>query len=78
MSTFNRVAKIITESFYVDPDAVTADSALMDDLGMDSLDVVEFIMAVEEEFGVEIPDEDAADWLLVSDAVRFIDKTTAS
>ena len=57
MSTFDKVKNITVEQLSVDPEEVKMESSFIDDLGADSLDIVELIMAFEEEFGVEIPDE---------------------
>ena len=67
-----KVKGIIVEQFGVDEDQVTEDAAFVDDLGADSLDQVELVMALEEEFGLEIPDEDAEKIARVKDAVSYI------
>ena len=67
-----RVKQIVAEQLGVDEDQVTPDAAFMDDLGADSLDTVELVMALEEEFNVEIPDEDAEKIQKVKDAVDYI------
>ncbi len=67
-----RVKSIIVEHLGVDEDKVTKKAAFIDDLGADSLDTVELVMAFEEEFGCEIPDEDAEKILTVKDAVDFL------
>ena len=59
MNTFERVKKVLVEQLDVSEDEVTPQASLIDDLGADSLDVVEIIMGLEEEFDIEIPDEDA-------------------
>ncbi|MDK2925579.1 MAG: acyl carrier protein, partial [Bacillota bacterium] len=59
MSIFDRVKEIIVDQLGVDEEAVTPEASFVDDLGADSLDIVELVMALEEEFGIEIPDEDA-------------------
>ena len=59
MSTFEKVRDIVVEQLGVEADEVNIDSTFIDDLGADSLDIVELIMAFEEEFGIEIPDEAA-------------------
>ncbi len=71
-----RVKQIVAEQLGVDEDQVTADAAFMDDLGADSLDTVELVMALEEEFDVEISDEDAEKIQKVQDAIDYI--TSAS
>ena len=68
----DRVKKIITEQLGVDTDEVTMDSSFVDDLGADSLDIVELIMALEEDFDIEIPDEDAEKISSVGDIVEYI------
>ena len=72
-----RVKKIVIEHLGVDADKVTDGASFIDDLGADSLDTVELVMAFEEEFGVEIPDDAAETILTVGDAVKFIDKASA-
>jgi len=73
MSTIDaRVKKIIAEQLGVDEDEVTAEAKFIEDLGADSLDTVELIMAFEEEFGIEIPEEDAEKMAKVQDAVDYI------
>ncbi len=69
-----KVKGIIVEQLGVDEDQVTEDAAFVDDLGADSLDQVELVMALEEEFGLEIPDEDAEKIARVKDAVSYITK----
>lgn len=72
-----RVKKIVIEHLGVDADKVTDDANFIEDLGADSLDTVELVMAFEEEFGVEIPDDAAETILTVGDAVKYIEKATA-
>ena len=69
---FEKVKKIIIEQLSVAEDAVTKEASFIDDLGADSLDVVELIMALEEEFDLEIPDADAEKIVSVSDVVDYI------
>lgn len=71
--TFAKVRDITVEQLSVEAEEVKMDSAFIDDLGADSLDIVELIMAFEEEFGIEIPDENAEKIRTVEDAVKFID-----
>lgn len=71
--TFERVQAIIVEQLGVEPDEVTMEASFRDDLEADSLDLVELIMAFEEEFGGEISDEEAQKIETVGDAVRFLD-----
>ena len=75
--TEERVKKIVVEHLGVEADKVTMDASFIDDLGADSLDIVELVMAFEEEFGVEIPDDAAETILTVGDAVKYIDKASA-
>lgn len=72
-----RVKKIVVEHLGVDADKVTLEASFIDDLGADSLDNVELVMAFEEEFGVEIPDDAAETIQTVGDAVKFIEKSQA-
>lgn len=71
-----RVKKIVVEHLGVDPEKVTDNASFIDDLGADSLDTVELVMAFEEEFAVEIPDDAAETILTVGDAVKFLEKNT--
>jgi len=73
-----RVKKIVVEHLGVDADKVVDNANFIDDLGADSLDTVELVMAFEEEFGVEIPDDQAETIVTVGDAVKFLEKTAAS
>ena len=73
MSTFEKVRDIVVEQLGVDADEVTIESTFIDDLGADSLDIVELIMAFEEEFNIEIPDEAAEKIKTVQDVVTYID-----
>ncbi len=74
MSTEIKVKKIIVDQLGVGEEEVTAGASFVDDLGADSLDTVEMVMAFEEEFSIEIPDEDAEKIKTVSDAVGYIEK----
>ncbi|HEX9501472.1 MAG TPA: acyl carrier protein [Thermoanaerobaculia bacterium] len=74
MSVEERVKSIIVEQLGVDADEVTSDASFVEDLGADSLDQVELIMAFEEEFGVEISDDEAEKIRKVKDAVDYIEK----
>ncbi len=73
MSTFDRVKKVVVEKLEVSEDEVTLEAAFIDDLGADSLDMVELVMGIETEFGVDIPYEDAEKIVKVQDAVSYID-----
>jgi acyl carrier protein len=68
-----RVKAIITEQLGVNPDQVTPDAKFIEDLGADSLDTVELVMALEEEFGQEIPDEEAEKLQSVGDVIKYIE-----
>lgn len=72
-STFERVRDIIVDQLDVKPDDVTMEASFKDDLDTDSLDLVELIMAFEEEFGGEISDEQSKDMVTVGDVVRHLD-----
>jgi acyl carrier protein len=76
MSVEDRVKSIIVEQLGVDADEVQPEASFVEDLGADSLDTVELIMAFEEEFGVEISDDEAEKIRKVKDAVEYIDKHT--
>jgi len=71
---FEKVKEIIVDQLDVEADQVTADASFIEDLGADSLDTVELVMALEENFDIEIPDEDAEKIKSVKDAVSYIDK----
>ena len=72
--TADRVKKIVVEHLGVEEDKVTPDASFIDDLGADSLDIVELVMAFEEEFGVEIPDDAAEKINTVGDANKYIEE----
>ncbi|MBR2216173.1 MAG: acyl carrier protein [Selenomonadaceae bacterium] len=74
MATFEKVRDIVVEQLGVEADEVSIESTFIDDLGADSLDIVELIMAFEEEFNVEIPDEAAEKIKTVQDVVNYIDQ----
>ena len=74
MSTFEKVRDIVVDQLSVDADDVAIESTFIDDLGADSLDIVELIMAFAEEFGIEIPDSAAEKIKTVQDVVTFIDQ----
>ena len=70
----DRVKKIIVDQLGVEEETVTPEASFVDDLGADSLDTVELVMAFEEEFGIEIPDEDAEKITRVKEAIEYIEK----
>jgi len=78
MSVEAKVKEIIAKQLGVDSDKVTSEASFVDDLGADSLDTVELVMAFEESFNVEIPDEDAEKILKVQDAITYIDGKSGS
>jgi acyl carrier protein len=69
-----KVREMIIDSLGIDPEKISTDSSFVDDLGADSLDTVELVMAFEEEFDVEIPDEDAENLATVGDAINYLEK----
>ncbi len=70
-----KVKEIIVEQLGVNPDQVTPDAKFIEDLGADSLDTVELVMALEEEFGQEIPDEEAEKLQSVGDVIKYIEES---
>ena len=78
MAVADKVKSIIVEQLGVDEEEVTPDASFVDDLGADSLDTVELVMAFEEEFGCEIPDDAAEKILTVKDAIAFIEQHKAN
>ena len=78
MATDEKVKSIIAEQLGVKPDEVTTEASFIDDLGADSLDTVELVMALEEEFGIEIPDEDAEKMSKVSEAIKYIEEKVST
>jgi acyl carrier protein len=78
VSTAEKVKAIIVEQLGVDEDEVTSEASFTDDLGADSLDIVELVMAFEEEFGIEIPDEEAEKISTVKEAVAYIEKAAGN
>ena len=74
MSTFDKVKEVIVDKLGVEEDKITSDASFVDDLGADSLDTVELIMQLEEEFGLEIPDESAEKMTTVQSAVDYIEE----
>lgn len=73
-----RVHSLVAENLGVDEEKVVASASFVDDLGADSLDTVELVMALEEEFGIEIPDEDAEGISTVQDAIGYVTKALAN
>ena len=73
MALFDEVKEVVVEQLSVNADEVKEESKFVEDLGADSLDVVELVMALEEKFDIEIPDEDAEKIATVTDAINFIE-----
>ncbi len=76
MSILDRIKKVVVDQLDVNEEEVTPSASFVDDLGADSLDVVELVMGLEEEFDIEIPDEDAEKITTVKDAVGYVDEKT--
>lgn len=76
METFDRIRELLAEQLDIDAEKITMDSDILDDFEADSLDVVDMVMSLEDEFGVEIPDEDIEKFRTVGDVVRFVDDNT--
>ncbi|MDX1810044.1 MAG: acyl carrier protein [Sulfurospirillaceae bacterium] len=74
MALIEEVKEVVVEQLNVNPDEVKEESKFVEDLGADSLDVVELVMALEEKFDIEIPDTDAEKIVTVSDAVKYIEE----
>jgi len=78
MAAAEKIKAIIAEQLGVKIEEVTPQASFIDDLGADSLDTVELVMALEEEFGIEIPDEDAEKMTTVGEAIKYIEEKTAN
>ncbi len=78
MELENRVSEIIIEQLGVTRDELVAKASFIDDLGADSLDTVELVMAFEEEFGLDIPDEDAEKMISVTDTIKYLEEHAKS
>ncbi|MDE2028571.1 MAG: acyl carrier protein [Candidatus Omnitrophica bacterium] len=78
MAVESKIKSIIAEQLGVKPEEVTPNASFVDDLGADSLDTVELIMALEEEFNIEIPDEDAEKMKTVGDAIKYIEEKASA
>ena len=74
---FDKVRSILAEQLDIDEDSITLDSAIIDDLGADSLDIVDLVMSLEDEFETEVPDEAIEDIKTVRDLVHFIEENIA-
>ena len=73
MKTFEKICDILAERFSVEKEDITPETSVVNDLGADSLDIVELMMAIEDEFSVSVPEEDASKFACVGDIVEFID-----
>lgn len=71
---FEQVKNALVEQFEIDPDSITLDTNIIDDIGADSLDIVELVMALEDNFGIQISDEDAANLTTVGKIVDYLEK----
>jgi acyl carrier protein len=78
MAVSEKVKSIIAEQLGVKKEEVTDEAKFIDDLGADSLDTVELVMALEEEFGIEIPDEDAEKMVTVGEAIKYIEQKASN
>ncbi len=76
MAVEDKVRDIIVEQLGVAPEEVVPEASFIDDLGADSLDIVELVMAIEEEFGLEIPDDDAEKLQSIADAINYVEERT--
>jgi acyl carrier protein len=74
---FEKIRELIVDQLGIEEDEITLNTHLMKDLEADSLDAVEIIMAIEDEFGIEVPDEDAEKFQLISDIVKYVEEKTA-
>ena len=74
MEIFEKVKEIMAEQLDINPEEITEDTSFINDLEADSLDIVELIMALEDEFGIEIPDEEAENFKSISDICTFIEE----
>ncbi|HTO08207.1 MAG TPA: acyl carrier protein [Myxococcota bacterium] len=77
MAVEDKIREIIVEQLGVSAEEVVPEASFIDDLGADSLDIVELVMAIEEEFGLEIPDEDAERMQSIADAINYVEERTA-
>lgn len=76
MDTFEQIRALLAEQLEVDPEKITMDSNILDDFEADSLDVVDMVMTLEDEFGVEVPDEAIEGFHTVGDVVRFVEENS--
>ena len=76
MDTFERIRELLAEQLDIDEEKITMDSNILEDFEADSLDVVDMVMSLEDEFGVEIPDEEIENQHTVGDVVRYVEDNT--
>lgn len=76
MDTFERIRELLAEQLDIDDEKITMDSNILEDFEADSLDVVDMVMSLEDEFGVEIPDEEIENLHTVGDVVRYVEDNT--
>lgn len=76
MDTFERIRELLAEQLDIDEEKITMDSNILEDFEADSLDVVDMVMSLEDEFGVEIPDEEIENLHTVDDVVRYVEDNT--
>ena len=76
MDTFERIRELLAEQLDIDEDKITMDSDILEDFEADSLDVVDMVMTLEDEFGVEVPDEQIENFHTVGDVVRFVEENS--
>ncbi len=77
MDTFEKISAMLAEQLSIDEDKITMESDILDDFDADSLDIVDMIMNLEDEFGVEVPDEEVENLRTVGDVVRYIDENSS-
>ena len=76
MDTFERIRELLAEQLDIDEDKITMDSDILEDFEADSLDVVDMVMTLEDEFGVEVPDEQIENYHTVGDVVRYVEENS--
>lgn len=76
MDTFRRIRELLAEQLDIDEDKITMDSDILEDFEADSLDVVDMVMTLEDEFGVEVPDEQIENFHTVGDVVRYVEENS--
>ena len=76
MDTFERIRELLAEQLDIDEDKITMDSDILEDFEADSLDIVDMVMTLEDEFGVDIPDEEIENFHTVGDVVRYVEENS--